>query len=220
MMRYYQHVQITLAEIKGQSVLLVHVLSGCMFQCYQCLNYDELIKKKHDHYLSIDDIVRIIQRQEVLIDTIVLSGGEVLLASLDDLINDLKAIKKVTKKPIILYTTGYFPEKMEVLIDESLVDGYHIDMKLPYHLIHEHDQDLVKLTLGKTLHKDEITNLLKALDIVVRYDQGLNQIRSVRYPFLDESAFDECQIYINHLNELYQKNTPYEVHSFYSKKPD
>ena len=93
-----------------------------------------------------------------------------------------------------------------------------MDLKLPYDLIDESDSDLMLHTLGKKLNREERANLLNSIELVVKSDKGFSQIRSVKYPFLDESAFFECNRYIKELNDKYKKNTPYEVHPFYSAK--
>lgn len=216
MIRYYANLQLTFAEIKNASALLIHSLGGCIFHCHQCLNYDELIIKKHPHALSIDQVVETIQLDESLLDVIILSGGEYLISPLEEMIHDLKCIREVTNKPIIIYTTGYFLEKMKILVDMKLVDGFHIDMKLPYHLLTEEDQELIQLTLGKNISIDQIHTMLDAIQFVIQTDQGYSQVRSVKYPFLDSSAFTECSLYISELRAQYHKNTPYEAHPFIS----
>jgi len=215
MITYYKHVEISFSEVKEKSVLLLFGLTGCMFHCYKCINYVELIQKKHDQYYTIEDILHIIQLEEALFDWIILSGGEYLMAPVSKIIDDLEKIKKMTRKPIIIYTTGYYLEKMELLWKKRLVEGFHVDMKLPYHLLTSDDHEIIKYTIGKSLHTKDIQTLIKAIDFTVSHDSGFNQIRSVRYPHLDESAFDECRLFIQKLNEKYQKQTPYEVHPFY-----
>lgn len=204
-----------MSEIKDKSVLLVHALSGCMFHCYECINYEEIVLKKHHEYLTIEDVISVVHRQNDLVDMIVFSGGEFLISPIEDLIKDLRKVRESTSKPIIIYTTGYYFDKMDTLIQENLVDGFHMDMKLPYHLIDDEDSELMMHTLGKVLNANERLNLLKSIDLIVRTDQGFSQIRSVKYLFLSESAFMECELYIKEINCEYHKNVPYEVHPFY-----
>lgn len=215
MIHYYNKLILSLSEIEHHPSLLVHGLTGCMFHCFKCFNYDELVIKKHEDYYLIDDVITYIERQEDLFEYILFSGGEYMLAPLDDLIYDLSKIRKNTDKKIIIYTTGFELKKMIRLTELGLVDGYHIDMKLPYHLLTEDDLELIKLTMGITVHDLSIVNrLIEAIKFVVKNDQGYSQIRSVKYPFLDQSAFDECKSFIMSLNDLYNKNIPYEAHTF------
>jgi len=215
MIKYYPHLQFTLAEIPDKSVLLIHALTGCMFHCYKCINYDEIVLNSKKDYYTMNQVSEIICKHENIIDIIVLSGGEFLSASMEDLIKDLSIIKNVCSVPIIVYTTGVYFEKMRALYDLYFVDGYHVDLKLPYHLLGKDDDELIRFTLGKSLNKDELNQMKQAIEWTVEVDTGMNQIRSVKYPFLDESAFNECRNWIEELNKKYHKQTPYEVHKFF-----
>lgn len=215
MIKYYKKLILTFSEIENHPSLLIHGLTGCMFKCYECFNYDELIVKEHPQFYTIEDVLEYIIKQQDLFDYLLFSGGEFLLAPLEDLIEDLSKIRQATTKKIIVYTTGIELHKMQVLMDKKLVDGYHIDMKLPYHLLTIEDLDLVEHTMGIKLKDLKLINkLIEAIHFVVKNDQGLSQIRSVKYPFLDESAFVECKSFIMSLNDLYNKNIPYEAHTF------
>ena len=215
MIKYYKKLILTFSEIENHPSLLIHGLTGCMFKCYECFNYDELIVKEHPQFYTIEDVLEYIIKQQDLFDYLLFSGGEFLLAPLEELIEDLTKIRQATTKKIIVYTTGIELHKMQVLMDKNLVDGYHIDMKLPYHLLTIDDLDLIEHTMGIKLKDLKlIDKLIEAIKFVVKNDQGLSQIRSVKYPFLDESAFVECKSFIMSLNDLYNKNIPYEAHTF------
>jgi pyruvate-formate lyase-activating enzyme len=215
MIRYYKNLILTLSEIREKPTLLIHALTGCSLRCYQCFNYEELICSPNEYYYVIDDILKYIKRQEDLFDFIVFSGGEYLNAPIDDLKDDLNKIRSVTNKPIIVYTNGTNYEKMVLLSKLNLVDGYHIDMKLPYHLLTKDDEELVELTLGKKINDlNFFQNILKSIEHVVKSDKGYSQVRSVRYPFMSQSAFEENEIYIQKLNEIYEKEVPFYLNDF------
>ncbi|MFA5421755.1 MAG: radical SAM protein [Bacilli bacterium] len=215
MIRYYNNLLLTLSEIPGHPALLVHALTGCSFHCFHCFNYEELIKKNHERAYDIRDVIKYIVRQSDLFEYIIFSGGEFLNAPLENLIADLSAVKEVADKPIIIYTNGTNCAKMKALNDINLVAGFHIDMKLPYHLLSADDFDLAELTLGIKVSDCKLfKNLIKALDYVVQSDHGYSKVRSVKYPFLSESAFEENRLFIASLNEKYQKAVPYEVNDF------
>jgi organic radical activating enzyme len=215
MIKYYNKLILTLSEIENHPSLLIHGLTGCMFHCFKCFNYEELVEKKHEQYYTIDELIDNIDKQKNLFEYLLFSGGEFMLAPLDALVSDLTKIKAAIDKKIIIYTTGIALDKMKVLTDLKLVDGYHIDMKLPYHLLSIDDKDLVEMTMGIKINDMTLINgLIESIKFVVEHDQGLSQIRSVKYPFLDESAFMECKSFINSLNDLYNKNITYEAHTF------
>jgi hypothetical protein len=110
---------------------------------------------------------------------------------------------------------------MKTLFELKLVDGFHLDMKLPYHLLTMDDLDLVELTMGLKLENlDLFVTLLKAVDYVVATDLGFNRIRTVRYPFASDSSFEESQSYINDLNKKYNKKVPYDINPFVYPEKD
>lgn len=214
MIAYYPNIQFTFSEIKNTPVLLIHSLEGCIFHCFKCINYDELISKKHPHIIHIQEVIDTIRLQDGLFEQIVISGGEFLISPIEEIISDLHQIRNITDKPIIIYTTGFFLKKMKILHQKGLVNGFHIDMKLPYHLLQEEDKDLIHHTFGKDISIDQIHRMMEAIDYTISIDQGYSQIRSVKYPFLHQSAFDECRLHIHRLNEKHHKVTPYQTHSF------
>lgn len=151
-----------------------------------------------------------------LIDNIIISGGEFLLNELDQMIIDLRKIKDVSSAKIILYTTGLHHEKLKNLFQMCLVDAIHMDFKLPYpYLSDEEDEALMHLALGCVLSQKTIMQLVASLHFVVKYDKGDNTIRSVRYPFLSDAAFNVMKHYVQELNILYHKNVPYHINPFY-----
>jgi pyruvate-formate lyase-activating enzyme len=215
MIKYYNKIILSFAEIPAHPVLLIHGLTGCAFHCFRCFNYDTLIKNTPKESYTIDEVIATILRQKDLFDYIVFSGGEFLRASLDDLRHDLGRIKSSVDKPIIVYTTGIELAKMRALLFEGLVDGYHLDMKLPYHLLNEDDLDLIELTMGVPLtNLNLFDTLLDAIEFAVAYDRGYNRIRSVRYPFIGDSAFEENHRFVYELNRRYGKTVPYDVNPF------
>lgn len=215
MIRYYNNILLSFTEIKNHPVLLIHGLTGCSFHCFKCFNFDELIAKSPKKFYTIYDVLETIKKEEKLYDYIIFSGGEFLRAKLDDLRSDLTKVRKVSNKPIIIYTNGTELHKMEELFEEGLVDGFHMDMKLPYHLLTMEDKDLIELTIGvKVFDLSLFETLTKSLEFVVKRDIGYNQIRSVKYPFIGESAFNVSKEYIDELNKRFNKNVPYYVNDF------
>ena len=209
-----------MSEIAGRRALIVHALTGCNLNCYQCLNRDMLHEPGIVSY-SIDDVTKYIELNKDLVDCVVLSGDEYLQGDIRDVESDLREIRSLLPLGgiIIIYTNGTHPNEMVWLMDMGLVDGFHVDMKLPYHLLlpDKEDGELVKEVLGVKYSPEMITDMLNAIHYAVSYDKGFNQIRSVKYPLLPESAFEVCESYIRYLRRIYKKSTPYEVHPFVSK---
>lgn len=218
MIRYYAKSLLLSSEIPGKTVILFHALTGCPFHCYECLNYELLINTVHDSYYTIHQLIEITLKQQTLIDYIILSGAEILNAPIDDLVYELSLVKSMTQKPLIIYTTGVYDQKLSMLIQMGIVDGIHIDMKLPYHLLTTEDDELIRQTFGRSVTLKGIQQMLKSIQLVVKHDQGLSQIRSVLYPFMSASAYDEMVRYVAHLNQIYHKQTPYYRNPFIQPK--
>jgi pyruvate-formate lyase-activating enzyme len=215
MIKYYDKLLLSLSEIENHPILLVHALTGCQLHCFHCLNHAELIEKKHDRFYHIDQVIEEARKQAMLFDYLVFSGGEFLLAPIDDLIADLTQVKQAVVKPIIVYSNGIAFDKIQTLTELHLVDGFHVDMKLPFHLLTAEDADLVELTMGIKITDNRLfKDVLSSFEYVVKTDRGLNRIRSVHYPFLGDEAFMECRAYVDRLNQRYQKHVPYDVHHF------
>lgn len=218
MIKYLDRFTPSLSEINNSPTLLIHGLSSCNFHCYNCLNYETIVNHIKDKYYSIQDIVSFLRLSNNLYNYIALSGGEFLLFDTSDIINDINKIRSVFAGKIIIYTNGTFPDKIKILSENNIVDGFHTDMKLPYHLLNnKEDDEVIKQTIGKSLSSFELNNLMQSIKYTVKYDKGYNQVRSVRYPFLHESAFVENQNFISELNLVYQRETPYYINDFVEK---
>lgn len=216
MIKYYPKLVLSFSEIPGAPTLLIHALTGCQFHCFKCFNYSQIVKNPGDDAYLITDVVDYIKKQNDLFGYIVFSGGEFLNAALNDLIADLTLVKSISDKPIIVYSNGGNPEKMQVLDERQLVDGFHVDMKLPYHLLYDDDADLIELTIGIKVKNPKVffAPYLRALELTVALNHGYSRIRSVEYPFLNASAFEENRIFVDKLNQKHKKKTPYDVNQF------
>ncbi len=215
MIKYYDKLLLSLGEIDGRPILLVHALSGCQLRCFHCLNRAELLEKPHEKFYTIQEIIEFAKKQIRLFDHIVFSGGEFLVAPIEDLIEDLTKVKRAIAKPVIVYTNGIAYDKIVTLHERGLVDGYHVDMKLPFHLLTAEDFDLAELTLGVALRDMTLPQaILKTLEYVISVDRGYSRIRSVRYPFLGPEAFAENRLWVESMNQKYGKHVPYDVNAF------
>jgi len=200
-------------DLPNKTSLIIHSI-GCNFKCYQCFNYEALVHNPLD-ICNEQYILDQIKLNGYLADAIIISGGEFLLNDINEIILFLKKLKEIYDGLIIINTNGTLPDKMQRLLNNNYIDGFHTDMKLPYHLLDiKKDSELIKAIIGKELTVNEIDYILQSLELTVRYDKGYSQIRSVKYPFLHSSAFKKNQEYINKLNEKYNKQTKYYMNIF------
>jgi len=218
MIKYYDKFTTSISEINNSPTLIIHSLCGCNLKCYNCINYEELIIKKHKNYYNINQVIELLKLNAYLYEYIVISGGEYLINDIEEILFDIKQIKNIINSPLIIYTNGTFPLKIQKILQCNIVDGIHTDMKLPYqYLKHDIDKDIIFKTLGVNISRKIIKNMLLSLQYTVQFDKGLNQIRSVKYPFLDNNVFEDNKKYIEELNVKYKKNVPYKINKYIGK---
>ena len=116
-------------EFPGKMSLVIFT-AGCMLRCPYCHNPGIIdggkSQKITDIYSELDDSLD-------FIDSVVLTGGEPLIQK-DEIIKILKYCKKL-QLDVKLDTNGYYPEKLEELLD--LVDYVALDIKAPFNKYEE-----------------------------------------------------------------------------------
>lgn len=118
-------VKTTFIDFPGKIATVIYT-EGCNLRCPICHN-PELIMFP-DRYESIDitEIFAYIEERKALIDGIVLSGGEPLFHP-ETL--DLLAALRPLPVAIKLDTNGYFPERLEQIVQNKSVDMIAMDVK-------------------------------------------------------------------------------------------
>ncbi len=104
---------------------LVIFTGGCPFKCPYCHN-PELVDGGRD--IPIKDVHKKILEVQDFIDAIVISGGEPLVQidEVEDILKFAKSLKLKTK----LDTNGYYPKRVEKIID--LLDYVALDIKTTF----------------------------------------------------------------------------------------
>ncbi len=98
---------------------------GCNFRCPFCHN-SSLVLGINNESITQPDVIDILASRRGFIDGVVITGGEPCLHDgLGDLIESIKSFGFAVK----LDTNGYFPEVLQRLIDDSLIDYIAMDIK-------------------------------------------------------------------------------------------
>lgn len=215
-MRFYKNMIRSYIDLPNNISMVIHNIScGCNFKCYGCFNYNDLIVNPPNEYYTEEDILNIIKKQGFMFDAIIFSGGEFLLEDVKNIENFLKSIKKIFNGKIVIYTNGTSPNKVEYLLNKNLVDGFHVDMKLPYHLLDVNkDKELFNIVLGINPTQNTMNNILKTINIVIKNGSKYNQIRTVKYPILTDDYFKEIELYIKQLENKYNTKIEYRLNDF------
>lgn len=217
MIKYYASPTTSISEVNDSPTIILHTLAGCNLHCYKCFNYEKLVLNAHvQPSKTVSELKEMLQLFNGLYEYAVLSGGETFIYPIEDILKDSISIKDATKAKVIIYTNGTYPEKIKQALESNIVDGIHLDWKLPFQIVDaKNDEEIAKLILGKTIHQQDIDNFILSLEYTIKYDKGHNQIRSVRYPVIPKDILEIDNVeYIRHLNAKHSKHVPYKINQF------
>lgn len=102
---------------------------GCNLRCPYCHNPELVLPERFEKTVDAEYIVDFLGNRTGKIDSVTITGGEPSLQK--GLIPFINRIKKLEFK-IKLDTNGTFPEIIEKILNENLVDFIAMDIKAPY----------------------------------------------------------------------------------------
>ena len=115
----------TLLDFPGKVACTVFT-AGCNFRCPFCHNASLVIDSDDINEISENDFFSYISKRKGILDGVCITGGEPLMAhGIEKFITKIKEIGLLVK----LDTNGTFPEKLEMLLDNGLVDYVAMDIK-------------------------------------------------------------------------------------------
>jgi pyruvate formate lyase activating enzyme len=120
--------------------------SGCNLSCGFCHNYSLISHDVNsDSLVSWDSVLTYLNKYHKWLDGVVITGGEPLLhKETEQLLRDIKQLNLKTK----LDTNGTFPEFLQKLLDQKLLDYVAIDLKTSwdkYPLLGASEQQIEKI---------------------------------------------------------------------------
>ncbi len=119
----------TLVDYPGKVAATVFTF-GCNFRCPYCHNPElvlpELIEKQPK--ISAEEVLKFLQSRRGLLEGLCITGGEPTMHL--DLPDFIKKVKDLGFK-VKLDSNGSFPERLEKLIDQHLIDYVAMDVKFP-----------------------------------------------------------------------------------------
>jgi pyruvate formate lyase activating enzyme len=117
---------VTLSDFPGKVAALVFT-QGCNFRCPYCHN-PSLLKNRSERVMDADDVLAFLIKRMGKLQGLVISGGEPTMQA--GLIPFLREVKKLDYS-VKLDTNGSFPNVLETLLTEKLVDYIAMDIKAP-----------------------------------------------------------------------------------------
>ena len=116
--------KLTLLDFPGRTAATIFT-HGCNFRCPFCHNAG-LVIRGSESTIPESEIIDYLEKRKKLLDGVCITGGEPLLQKdIADFIRKVKALGYLVK----LDTNGSFPEKLEELINEGIIDYVAMDIK-------------------------------------------------------------------------------------------
>ena len=132
-------------------------LAGCNIRCTFCQNVDLVYNTNNVQEMSIDYIMEFLSERKGKLQGVAITGGEPLL---NKDIRDLLIPIKQMGFNIKLDTNGYFPDLLNEIIEEKLVDMVAMDIKSSkekYEMITQVKSDVYKKSI-EILMSDKLKN--------------------------------------------------------------
>ena len=117
--------KVTLLDYPGHIACTIF-LGHCNLRCPFCHNMELVTNPEHFPEISVNQIIDFLKERKGKLNGVAITGGEPLL---NNDIGDLLIQIKELGYPIKLDTNGFFPDMIEKLIDEKLVDRFAMDIK-------------------------------------------------------------------------------------------
>lgn len=117
--------KLTLLDYPGHIACTVFT-AGCNFRCPFCHNSSLVLPDEFGPPVETDELLGFLRKRRGILDGVAITGGEPLLhADLPELLREIKALGFLVK----LDTNGTFPDRLEAVIEEKLVDRVAMDIK-------------------------------------------------------------------------------------------
>ena len=116
--------KLTLLDYPGKTAAIIFT-HGCNFRCPFCHNAG-LVLRPSESTIDEKELFDYLEKRKKLLDGVCITGGEPLLQK--DIAPFIRKIKEMGYQ-VKLDTNGSFPEKLEELINEGIIDYVAMDIK-------------------------------------------------------------------------------------------
>ena len=117
--------KLTLLDYPGHIACTIFT-AGCNFRCPFCHNASLVLPEEFGPPLEPEELFAFLRKRRGILDGVAVTGGEPLMhADMPELLRQIKDLGFLVK----LDTNGSFPDRLEALIGEGLVDRVAMDIK-------------------------------------------------------------------------------------------
>ncbi|MBQ6402654.1 MAG: anaerobic ribonucleoside-triphosphate reductase activating protein [Oscillospiraceae bacterium] len=117
--------KLTLLDYPGHIACTVFT-AGCNFRCPFCHNSSLVLPEQFTAPIESEELMSFLRKRRGILDGVAITGGEPMLhADLPELLRQIKDLGFLVK----LDTNGTFPDRLEAVIAEGLVDRVAMDVK-------------------------------------------------------------------------------------------
>ncbi len=146
--------KMTLLDYPGKVACTIFT-AGCNFRCPFCHNASLVTHIDNESGYSEEEVLNYLEKRFGLLDGVCITGGEPLLQ--EGIADFLKKVKQIGYS-VKLDTNGSFPERLQYLVSEGLVDYVAMDIK--------NSKDKYAETVG--IKNFDITQILKSVDYLLQ----------------------------------------------------
>jgi pyruvate formate lyase activating enzyme len=163
----------TLLDFPGKLACTIFT-AGCNFRCPFCHNSSLVVRAGEVDEIPMESFLSYISKRKGLLDGVAITGGEPLLnPDIDELMRKIRAEGLLIK----LDTNGAYPDRLEALLDEGLVDYVAMDIK--------NTKEKYALTAGLDESFD-ISTIERSIDIIMKkapdYEFRTTVVRELHTP--------------------------------------
>lgn len=163
----------TLLDFPGKLACTIFT-AGCNFRCPFCHNSSLVVRAGEVDEIPMESFLSYISKRKGLLDGVAITGGEPLLnPDIDELMRKIRAEGLLIK----LDTNGAYPNRLEALLDEGLVDYVAMDIK--------NTKEKYALTAGLDESFD-ISTIERSIDVIMKkapdYEFRTTVVRELHTP--------------------------------------
>lgn len=210
-MRFSKNIIRSFVDLPHKTSMIIYSI-GCNLNCYGCFVYEALITHP-ENTITEDQIIEHIKRNGFLFDSLIISGGEFLINDLEDIKRFLLEVRRVFNGIVIINTNGTKSIKVRTLLEERLVDGIHLDLKLPP--LDTIDLNVVEAVYGTSI---DLFVVRKSAEAICEHNSPYSQFRTVQYPILSPEYFKQTEKFVNELNKIYRSKIEWHLNPFVDEK--